>query len=333
MFLRNISKVITSILLIALVVLCIIYQNQISTDVYNSLVRCVTRIIPSLFAMTVLSSVILRSGLVDKIFANSRVNTTALSCLIFGNIGGYPIGAKLISDTVLSNKLSKSEAEKVISFSFNCGPSFAIGVSYTVYGNNIFGLAAFACIVISNLILYLIYIIKYRSESERRRTKTRFSTSLVVESVSNAAGSMISITAMIAAFSVVISLLKCLFPSIFISFVPSVFEISNITELYYPPLYLTTALLAFGGLCVHMQVAALVNDAFSLKLFYITRLIQILIAVGISALIDNAFKLSNSISALSPYIHFSQSNSIIPLICMLAMLSIVLLYKTKRRTA
>lgn len=331
MFLKSITKTLVSVMLVALVVLCIVFQNQISTSIYNSLVRAVTKIIPSLFAMTVLSSVIQKSGIVDRVFSKFPIDTTALSCFIFGNLGGYPIGAKLVSDAVSSGKLNKSIAEEVMAFSFGCGPAFAIGVSYAIYNSSTCGFVAFASIALSNLIMYLAYALKRRAQNSHQ-TDITFSTSIVVESVSNAAWAMINISAMIAAFSVIISLFECIFPSIFVSFVPSLLEISRVTELCSPSPIMLTLLLSFGGLCVHMQIISLVNEAFSLKRFYIIRLIQIPLATIFSLVFSYLFK-PNGLSASSPSYHISQSNSIVPLICMLAMLVIVLLHKRKRRTA
>ncbi len=331
MFLKSISKTIVSIMLVVLVVLCMAFQNQISMSVYDSLVRCVTKIIPSLFAMTVLSSVIQRSGIIDKVFSKLSVDTTALSCFIFGNLGGYPIGAKLVSDAVLSRKLNKSIAEEVMPFSFSCGPAFAIGISYAIYNSSACGFVAFASIALSNLIMYLVYAFKHRVP-KNHQSNIKFSTAIVVESVSNAAWAMINISAMIAAFSVIISLLECIFPSIFISFLPSLFEISRVTELRSPSPVMLTLLLSFGGLCVHMQIISLVNEAFSLKKFFVTRLVQIPLSATFALVFNYIFNL-NSLTVSSPSYHISQSNSIVPLICMLAMLVIVFMHKRKRRTA
>ena len=325
MSIKAVPRVLLSVALIVFVLLCIMYQNVISIAVYKSMERAVTRIIPSLFAMTVICGLIQKCEVFSWLLTKTKLDAIPFSLFILGNLGGYPIGAKLISECILKGDVDKSKAAKMLTFSFGCGPSFAIGVSYAIYGNSIFGFISFASIFISNLILFIIYSLTNHNTNKSIGTRNCFSTSLVVECVSNAADSMILITAMIAAFSVIVSLLECLFPSLFTILSPALLEISNVTELVRPSLMLTTALLAFGGVCVHMQVLALINDTFSVKLFYLSRLIQIPLSSGISSLICRSFSISEKAS--TRIVRLSESNSIIPLICMLAMLIIVFLHK------
>jgi len=157
---------------------------------------------------------------------------------------------------------------------------------------------------------------------------------LVVECVLNSTNAMFLITAMIAIFSVFSEVLKIYFPKIFVSVIPSIFEISILISLYNLSLPCFTSLLSFGGLCVLIQVSALVNSSFSLKRFYLTRLIQIPLASAVSLIIDYLFGLSRYICAYKPnHIYFSQSDSVIPLLCVIAMISIVTVTKIKQRTA
>ncbi|MBQ8623514.1 MAG: hypothetical protein IJ424_03950 [Oscillospiraceae bacterium] len=281
--------------------------------------------------MTVLSYIIQKCGIIDKAFSKSKFDLNAINCLIFGNIGGYPIGAKSVSETVNSGRLSKQKAEELMCFSFSCGPAFAIGVSYSVYGNSLYGLAAFSSIFVSNLVLFMIYSFKNKKIQNQKCSYREFSTKLIVEAVSNAATAMVNISAMIAAFSALTALLECILPHIFVSVVPSVFEISNISELKYLPLPVLTALLAFGGLCVHMQLIAIVNGSFKMKKFFATRFLQVPLAAIVSIAIDCIFNLDNYVTVSSHTVYISQSNSIIPFICMISMISIIFLTKIKQR--
>ena len=331
---KSIINVLISTVLISVAVICIINQEIISSAVYLSMSRCVKRIIPSLFAMSVLSGIIQRTGALEFLFSKYGLNAGSLCCFIFGNIGGYPIGAKTVTDMVNQSRISKDIAERVICYSFSCGPAFAISVSYAVYGNTICGFAAFISILISNLILYLLYSIRRDELNYNRVNHENFSTKLIVECVLNSTNAMLLITAMIAIFSVFSEVLKIYFPKIFVSVIPSIFEISNLITLNNLSLPCFTSLLALGGLCVLIQVSAIVNSSFSLKRFYLTRLIQIPLASAVSLIIDYLFGLSRYICAYKPnHIYFSQSDSVIPLLCVIAMISIVTVTKIKQRTA
>ena len=51
-------------------------------------------------------------------------------------LSGYPLGAKLTCDLYNENKISKSEAQRILCFSNNSGPIFIIGTIGTQMLNN-----------------------------------------------------------------------------------------------------------------------------------------------------------------------------------------------------
>ncbi len=328
MNLKSISNTIVSILLLTITVLCIVFQNEVSNAIYETFVKCITHILPSLFSMSVLSGIIMKCGVLNKILYRSRIDINYLNAFIFGNIGGYPIGAKLCAD--IAKDENRSKMSYLICSSFNCGPSFAISISYIIYGNAVCGVVAYASILLVNIIIFILHIKWLRYEKNVSRD-VRFNTSAVVESVMSSAYSMINIVAMICAFTVFTALMKCIFPNIFVSFVPAIFEISCISELNYPKLWMITSLLAFGGLCVQAQLLSIADSKYSLKCFYLSRLLHIPLSALIAELIDRIFKLTNSVTTFSNRITMSESNSIIPFICVIFMIIIVLNTKRKQR--
>ncbi len=330
MILKSIHNTIISVVLITLAVLCIIFQNEVSQAVFDAFSRCITHIIPSLFSMSVISGVIMKCGVVERIFHRSRLDVSSLNAFIFGNIGGYPIGAKLCAD--MADKKNHARMEHLICTTFSCGPSFAISISYIIYGNSACGMVAYASILLINGFLYILYAIKHKSKRNIHQI-SEFSTSAIVESVISSAYAMLNITAMICAFSMITALLKCILPELFVSFVPAIFEISCISDLRYPPLWLFTALLAFGGLCVQMQIISIASSKFNLKNFYFSRIINIPLSSLIAGLIDHIFKITDSIIATSNKVILSESNSIVPFVCVIFMLIIALNTKRKQRTS
>lgn len=330
MFFKALFRTILTMFLLTFAVLCIVFQNDVSEAICDAFMRCITKIIPSLFSMSVISSVMLKADVFGRLFG-SKIDSRSLNTFIFGNIGGYPIGAKLCAEAKTDNQFF-DKSSLLICSSFSCGPAFAVSVSYMLYNNAIFGIISFISIFISNLVLYIVYILNNKGNNIiKTDSHMPFSTPVVVDCVINSAYSMINITAMICAFSLITSVLKCIFPIMFISFIPAVFEISYIAKLNYPSLYILTALLAFGGLCVHTQIISIASSKFSLKQFYLSRIIQIPLATVISYIIDRIFSISKSISVSSNSIRLSESNSIIPFICVIFMLIIAINTKIKQR--
>ncbi len=316
--------------LAAVGVMLVIRQKEVSAAVIESLKSCVYRIIPSLFAMTAVSSAISNSGLVSGIFSSRKLDANILTAFIFGNIGGYPVGAKLLSEMVSVGRISRDEAEEATCFCYGCGPGFAVGiVGAAVFGSTEYGLAALTAVVLSNATLYATYIFRHRGVSSISPLQpSGFSTKLMTDSVSSAAGSMMGICAMIVFFSALKAILFSCFPRLSeMKYFPSILEISNLSALSARQgVSLVTAalLLGFGGLCVIMQIFSVVSGSFSLKKFCLSRLISLPLTGGYAFLMQLLLGRLGIEAAAAEKIRLSRSPSLIPIICVMAMVFITL---------
>jgi len=90
--------------------------------------------IPSLFPFMVLSGFLLRSGLsfqiagllnpvLGKVF---RLSPDCIYIIIMGFLCGFPMGASVIAQSFLLNKISRREAELLLAFCNNIGPVYFI---------------------------------------------------------------------------------------------------------------------------------------------------------------------------------------------------------------
>lgn len=95
---------------------------------------CITTVIPSLFPFFVLS--ILFTSSLDN-FCNPKLQIlskymgippAAASILFPAVLGGYPVGAKAVGDLYRNHRITKAEAEHLLSFCSNAGPSFIFGM-------------------------------------------------------------------------------------------------------------------------------------------------------------------------------------------------------------
>ena len=93
-------------------------------------------ILPALFPFFVLSALVVSSGLASalgrmlegqmrRLF---RVNGRCAAALVLGLIGGYPVGAKTVSELYRSGQCTRAEAQRLLFFCNNAGPAFLIGV-------------------------------------------------------------------------------------------------------------------------------------------------------------------------------------------------------------
>ena len=95
---------------------------------------CVTSLIPSLFPFmffsTLLSSVLMgchfRSfRILSKL---CRIPNGSEILLILGSLGGYPVGAQMISNAYQNGQLKREDAQRILGFCNNAGPAFIFGI-------------------------------------------------------------------------------------------------------------------------------------------------------------------------------------------------------------
>lgn len=334
MVIRRADRLVFAVLL-AIGVMMIVFGSRVSAAVAEAVDSCLYRIIPSLFGMTVISTAISKSGLLSAFVSKFGINAEVFTAFVFGNIGGYPIGAKLLKEAVTDGLISKEAAEKAMTFCFGSGPAFAAGVAGSaIFGDYRFGLAAlFACIA-SNLTLYAIFIVREGKVTPLGKAAPNgFSTALMMHSVDSALHAMAGICSMILFFSALRGVLESIFPSLTKAplFAP-LLEISNISVLNgckVVSLVTVALLLAFGGVCVNMQLFSIINGAFTLKRFYLSRLISFPLTAAYAYLTSLLMPKLGIVIETATKIRLSRSRSLIPIICVAAMVLITMLERSK----
>ena len=100
---------------------------------------CLKTIVPSLFPFLILSTALcalaqdMRFNIFAKILSPCRLPDGAETIFIISTLGGYPIGAKLISDAYSRKSLIKAEAEHMLMFCNNAGPAFIFGMISSLF--------------------------------------------------------------------------------------------------------------------------------------------------------------------------------------------------------
>lgn len=269
-------------------VVLIIEPKAVSDAVGAAAASCLEVVVPSLFAFTVLAIYLQKSGLYRTVLKpltfplSKLLRTDEELCAVFllANIGGYPVGARLLSELVRQGRLSRENAGRMLCFCFGSGPGFMLGiVGMRVFGSAGAGIALFGvCFGVSLLIAGFI---RSRGEIplERAENGYRLDAETFIGSVSDGARTMFTVCAMIVGFSVITSILKAVgvhdcFKEIFGSaeILPALLEITRLGEMTATASALPTcaALLAFGGACVIMQTAAIARGI-PLKKYLISR--------------------------------------------------------------
>lgn len=250
---------------------------------------CINSVIPSLFPFFVLQDMLIKLGfgeLISKFFG--KVFFKLFKCnspapFLLGIIGGYPVGAKAISSLYNSKKISKYEAEHLLSFCVNSGPAFIIGFagSYIFKSAHIGYILAFSHILASIIVgIFMSFTIKspQRNIMTLNQEKTQFHTALI-ESVNTGFNGILSVSGFVIFFNVLIEIFMCfnifrtlsyistpvltflgLSTNDFTSLIIGFFEMTNglnylvtSTSNMSILVFIASFILGFGGISVHFQ--------------------------------------------------------------------------------
>lgn len=287
---KNFRKIAFTILKAGSVILsaflCITCTEQVKTAVSSAIMRCLTTVIPSLYGMLIISSLIIRSGIlmrmprfisfIGKLLFGMEPDTFAV--FLFGMIAGYPTGARMLSDMTANGQLAKKRAEIFSGLCFGAGPAFIFGcISTQLYSSSSAGMLILLSSVSANIILALLISPVMRRECRPHISHTgiRLSFDTLNECILTSGRSMYCICATICAFSVLTALLAesgligtaarciCRFTELeynsSFSVICTLFDVTNALSLphnNYRLLPVICALVSFGGICVIMQIYA-----------------------------------------------------------------------------
>lgn len=167
----------------------LVWAVPVSESVKNGIDICLHTLIPSLFVFMCISSFFMKTDLLRFILYPfsllcSKLFKTDVSLgplLFMSLVGGYPIGAKLISELVTQGKLKRKDADRLLCFCVNAGPAFLIGaVALPIFRSQTLGLVLFVCNLISFFIIGILTGIgKEPIKAAAEEKKKDFSFSLV----------------------------------------------------------------------------------------------------------------------------------------------------------
>lgn len=283
--------------------------GALSGAVRSSVSGCLEVVIPALFAFTVLAIYLQRSGLYRTAL---RPLTFPLSkllgipeelCAVFilANIGGYPVGARLLSGLVRSGRLSRKDAGRMLCCCYGSGPSFVIGTA----GAEVFGSAAAGGIIYGACFVSSVIIALAVCRTGERITLTGgsegcdLSAECFISSADSGARVMYTVCIMAAAFAAVTALLDIAGVTGLAAgllhtaglggnadrLFPALLEVTRVRDMLPDGALaapLCAAVLSFGGVCVLMQVSAVSGGLVPVKPLVISRLPAALISAALA---------------------------------------------------
>lgn len=285
----------------------IIYRNLVFDTVGFSLNIWITSLLPALFPFFIVSDILINYDVIKyfpKVIRNSikylfNVSDNGLVIILLSMLSGFPSNARNIKNMYLDKKITKEEGEHLLYFTHFSNPMFILGTIPLILNSNKISKYILISHYLANIILG-ICLRKYNrvndsNNSNYKEDKHNFGLVLTT-SIRKSLDSVLCILGTLTVFLIISTLLINFFNLDNTSslLVKSILELTsglkelgsyNLLDKYL--LIISSCILSFGGLSVHMQVInELVDTDISYKNYFIGRILQVVLSLGISYLIS-----------------------------------------------
>jgi sporulation integral membrane protein YlbJ len=295
------EEILSILLLIMTLSFGLTLSGEASAYVKDGMRLAVGCVIPSSFPFMIISDLYSAYGHPENIrlFADILsgvlgIPKQGIGAFICGNVGGFPIGAKMCAEGYESGAISKAEAERLIPLCSNPSSAFIIGgVGIGMFNDLKVGFILLASVALSTLVCGMITKIKTdKSYFSNNKIRQNYS---FVDSVKKAGTSCIGIISFISVFSVALGIIKkrvkykpLLYAILAFSEVTNAVDSLAKSDMIPMGIRLTVCAfsLGFGGLCVGMQSAYFATGAgLSMRKYYAVKLLSGILSSCIATLI------------------------------------------------
>lgn len=274
--------------LLGVMALLLVRSAVAGEAVRRGLTLCARSVIPALFPYFVVSGLFTSLGFAEGVGRRLALVTEHLfgvggagaSALFLGLLGGYPVGGRTAGQLYRAGRLEKDEAQRLLAFCNNAGPSFILGVV---------GLGCFQSLragvllyVIHALSAVLVGVLQKKKGRPRRSAPRPLSPPekilpAFIRSVQDSAGAMVRICGFVV-FALVVQALLAELTGITHPAALGFIELTGgVVRLGSSPSDFVWAatLLGWGGLSVHGQTAAvLAGTGLRMDRYFLGKLLQ-----------------------------------------------------------
>lgn len=293
---------------------------------------CVTSLIPSLFPFmffsTLLSSVLMgchfRSfRILSKL---CRIPSGSEILLILGSLGGYPVGAQMISNAYQNGQLKREDAQRMLGFCNNAGPAFIFGILGPAFESGIIPALLWLIQIISAVITGILLTGRCSDKISIQQQRKISVTTALEKSVR----SIGLICGWVLLFKIVVGFVKqfthAFLPEYMSVMLTGMLELTNGCLALYEiecigaRFVLSALLLSAGGLCVALQTATAVSPL-HLRRYFVGKCIQTIISTMLALIAQSLI--------FSPESQIRIPNLQMILIAFSVFISIILIYYKK----
>lgn len=271
------------IVMITFIILILILFNKeiVSNTIITSFYIWFNTLVPSMLPMFILSDILINynfisfipdkiTNIISKIF---NISKEAVLVLFISLIAGFPSNGTAIKTSYDLKLISKEEASHLLLFTHFANPLFilqTIGIFYLK--NNSFGIIILISHVLSAFLIGVILRNKNHPTKNNyisKNNKSQSFTTIFSSSIKKSINTLLMVSGTVTS-SLIISTLICHIFDLNVyleTFVKGTLEmtmgLSSLSNLLIRDIYkvvLSTAIISFGGLSIHLQVASVIDD-------------------------------------------------------------------------
>lgn len=233
---------------------------------------CFRQLIPSLFPFLVMSGLLMDAlqgfalPFLSPLERLCRIRPGSGSILLTGLLGGYPVGARAVYSCYQTGNLTREEAERMLGFCSNAGPSFLFGIVGPFFSGPVVPWILWAVHILSAILVGVV-LPGGSGKDPKAGTPQKVSVPNVLE---KAVRTMALICGWVILFRVILGFLDkwvlWMMPPWCRVILSGILELSNGCLMLdrirsFPLRFLASGMiLSFGGLCVAMQTMAICGD-------------------------------------------------------------------------
>lgn len=294
-------------------VLLLLYPDISRQAVQQALSICTNTVLPALFPFFLIVNICLSLGISERISKAAaplirflfHLPSSVATAFVLGVMGGYPIGAVTIAKLYTSGLITEEESKHSLLFCCNAGPAFIFGVlGGSCFQSVWIAMQLWMIHLLGAVFLGILFRPKQCAHKSGEHTTLSdhvfFSTALT-NAVSDSTETTIRISAYVLFFSIICGFLAFLGPKnnskfmVLLSTLEMAGGFYNLMTLSLSPqklFVLSSALLAWGGWCVHFQTFDALNHAgLSIRTYLLGKGLHTLISTALACIIV-------------PYLHF-----------------------------
>lgn len=290
-------------------ILIILNKNIVSNTIISSFYIWFNTLVPSMFPMFIISNILINyeftkyipKTIINNISKIFNISENGTLILLLSLISGFPTNAFSIKEAYNKKMLSKEECEHLLYFCHFSNPLFilnTVGIFYLK--NNNYGYIILLSHITANVVIGIILRNKntIKNNYTKHNIKSQNFSYILSESIKKSISTLLIISGTVCLFLILSTLichifnlnnyLEVLVKGI-LEMTMAIYTLSKLNISDILKVIITTCIISFGGLSVHMQVISCLDESINYKNYFIGRIYQVIISSILSYLLFKVF--------------------------------------------